>query len=51
MKFLFKWSAFFSSFLGLRRILDAEMKEVHAREVTNEKAEKEPVSDEEEKQM
>jgi hypothetical protein len=31
----------------LRRIVDAEMKDVHATNVTNTKAEKEPVTDEE----
>ena len=51
MKFLSKWSVSFSSFVELRRILDAEMKEVHATGVTNEKAEKEPASDEEEERM
>ena len=51
MKFSSKWSVFFSSFVGLRRILNAEMKEVHAEGVTDEKGEKEPVSNEEEERM
>lgn len=47
-----KWyvSVSASSFVALRRILDAEMK-VHAAGVTNAKAEKEAVSDEEEERM
>ena len=40
-----------SSFAGLRRILDGEMKEVHATGIRNTKAEKEPVSDNEEERM
>ena len=51
MKFLSKLSVSFSSFVGLRRILDAEIKQVHAAGVTNEKADKEPVTDEEEERM
>ena len=51
MKYLSKWSVSFPSFVGLKRILDAEVKEVHAAGVSNEKAEKKPVSDEEEERM
>lgn len=40
-----------SSFAGLRRILDAEMKDVHATGIRNTRAEKEPVSDDEEERM
>jgi hypothetical protein len=40
-----------SSFSGLRRILDAEMKSVHATGLTNQKDEKEPVTEKEEQQM
>lgn len=48
-----KWHVSFSvsSFAGLRRILDAEMKEVHAAGITNAKAEKEAVSDGDEERM
>jgi hypothetical protein len=35
---------FASSFAGLRRIVDAEMKDIHATAVTNTTAEKEPVT-------
>ena len=51
--FSIKWHVSFSvsSFAGLRRILDAEMKEVHAAGITNAKAEKEAVSDGDEERM
>ncbi|KXJ23560.1 Protein LIGHT-DEPENDENT SHORT HYPOCOTYLS 5 [Exaiptasia diaphana] len=39
------------SFSGLRKILDAEMKSVHAKGVTNRKKEKELITDEEEEPM
>ena len=40
-----------SSFAGLRRILDAEMKDVHATGIRNTTAEEEPVSADEEERM
>ena len=40
-----------SSFARLRWILDAEIKDVHATGIKNTKAEKEPVSDDEEERM